>query len=124
MRTTSPLMRAREEEHKEIEATYSIGLIVSREGTVIDTIEGMPAAKAGMGPGMKIVAVNGKKFTRDVFHDSLRASKNSSGPLEFLVENTDYYKTYKVDYHEGEKYPHLVRDESKPDVLSEIIKAR
>ena len=41
---------------------------------------------------------------------------------ELLVENTDYYKTYKLDYHGGEKYPHLVRDESKPDVLSDIIK--
>ena len=40
------------------------------------------------------------------------------------VENTEYYRTFKLDYHEGEKYPHLVRDESKPDVLSEIIKAR
>jgi hypothetical protein len=38
-----------------------------------------------------------------------------------LVENSDYYEIYKLDYHGGEKYPHLVRDESKPDVLSEII---
>jgi hypothetical protein len=28
-----------------------------------------------------------------------------------------------VKYHEGERYPHLVRNESQPDVLSEIIKA-
>jgi len=40
------------------------------------------------------------------------------------VENTEYYKTYSLDYHGGEKYPHLVRDESKPDLLGEIIKAR
>ena len=56
--------------------------------------------------------------------DALNAGKNSSDPLELLVENTDYYKTYKLDYHGGEKYPHLVRDESKPDVLTEIITAR
>jgi hypothetical protein len=41
-----------------------------------------------------------------------------------LVENTDYYKTYKLDYHGGEMYPHLVRDESKPDLLSDILKPR
>jgi hypothetical protein len=40
------------------------------------------------------------------------------------VENTDYYTTYKLDYHDGEKYPHLVRDESKPDMLSDILKAK
>ena len=73
---------------------------------------------------MKIVAVNGRKFTPDALHDALKAGKSSSAPLELLVENTDYYRTYKLDYHDGEKYPHLVRDESKPDLLTEIIKAR
>jgi hypothetical protein len=59
-----------------------------------------------------------------VLRDALKAGKGSSGPLELLVENTEYYKTYKLDYHGGEKYPHLVRDDSKPDVLSDIIKPR
>jgi predicted metalloprotease with PDZ domain len=84
----------------------------------------MLAATAGIGPGMKVVAVNGQRFTADRLSDALKAGKNSSDPLELLVENTDYYKTYKLDYHGGEKYPHLVREESKPDVLTEIITAR
>jgi hypothetical protein len=29
-----------------------------------------------------------------------------------------------LDYHGGERYPHLVRDESKPDLLSDILKAK
>jgi hypothetical protein len=71
---------------------------------------------------MRLVAVNGKKFSKEVLGDALRGGKNSSAPLELLVENTEYYKTYKLDYHDGEKFPHLVRDESKPDLLSDIIK--
>ena len=71
---------------------------------------------------MKLVAVNGRKFSKEVLGDALRAGKNSSAPLELLVENTEYYKTYKLDYHDGEKFPHLVRDETKPDLLSDIIK--
>ena len=105
-------------------AMYSLGLELREDGTITDTIEGMPAAKAGIGPGMKLVAVNGRRFSSDVLHDALKAGKNSTEALELLVENTDYYKTYKLDYHGGEKYPHLVRDESKPDVLSEILKAK
>jgi hypothetical protein len=73
---------------------------------------------------MKVVAVNGRRFTADVLRDALKAGKTNSQPLELLVENTDYYKTYKLDYHGGEKYPHLVRDDSKPDMLSDIIKSR
>ncbi len=106
------------------DATYSLGLDLREDGSIADTIEGMPAAQAGIGPGMKLIAVNGRQFSGEVLRDALRAAKNSSAPLELLVENTDYYKTYKLDYHGGERYPHLVRDESKPDLLSEILKAK
>ena len=107
-----------------IEAGYSIGLELRDDGGITDTIEGMAAAKAGIGPGMRIVAINGRQFSSDGFHDALKAGKSGSEPLELLVENADYYKTYKLDYHGGERYPHLVRDESKPDLLSEIYKAK
>jgi C-terminal processing protease CtpA/Prc len=117
-------MRANEQDAAQIDTSYSIGLLLREDGTVVDTIENMPGAQAGIGPGMKITAVNGRRFTSDVLRDALRKGKTSTMPLELLVENTDYYKTYKLDYHGGEKYPHLVRDESKPDVLSEIIKPR
>ena len=122
--TASPVMKAWERARDVLDARYSIGLLLDPKGVIIDTVEGMPAAKAGIGPGMTIVAVNGRRFTVPVFTDALRATASSSQDLELLVENTDYFKTYKLDYHGGEKYPHLVRDESKPDMLGEIIKAR
>jgi len=103
---------------------YSLGLELGADGNIADTIEGMPAALAGIGPGMKLVAVNGRRFSPEVLKDALKAAKYGTAPIELLVENTDYYKTYKIDYHGGEKYPHLVRDESKPDLLSDILKAR
>jgi predicted metalloprotease with PDZ domain len=122
--TPSELVKARKRELKEVNAEYSIGLLLEESGNIVDTVEGMPAAKAGIGPGMKVVAVNGSRFSADVLSDVLRAAKHSSDPIELLVENTDYYRIYKVDYHGGEKYPHLVRNESKPDVLTQIITAR
>ena len=120
----SELTKVRKRELKEVDAEYSIGLLLDENGNIIDTVEGMPAAQAGIGPGMKLAAINGRRFSADVLSDALRADKNSSEPLELLIENTEYFKTFKIDYHGGEKYAHLVRDESKPDVLSEIIKAR
>jgi predicted metalloprotease with PDZ domain len=120
----SERMRAWENEHREINAEYSIGLWLKDDGEIVDTIEGMPAALAGIGPGMRLVAINGRRFTADVLRDALRTGKASSTPLELLIENTDYYKVYKIDYRGGNKYPHLVRDESTRDVLSTIIKPR
>jgi len=73
---------------------------------------------------MKLVAVNGRRFSPEILRDAVKATKTSNSPIELLVENTDYYKTYKIDYHGGEKYPHLVRDESKPDLLTDILKAK
>jgi len=119
----SDLWKAGESERKAVNAAYSIGLLLRDDGRVVDTIENMPAAKAGIGPGMKVVAVNGRRFSAEVLRDALKTGKIGSEPLELLVENTEYFKTYKIDYHGGEKYPHLVRDESKPDLLSEIMKA-
>jgi predicted metalloprotease with PDZ domain len=106
-----------------VPAAFAVGLVLNDDGAISDTTEGMPAAKAGIGPGMKLVAVNGRRFSPEILRDAVKATKNNT-PLELLVENTDYYKTYKIDYHGGEKYPHLVRDESKPDLLSEILKAK
>ncbi len=133
----SEMMKAWEDTRTVINASFSIGMIVDADclastgndschydGEIVDTIEGMDAARAGIGPGMKLVAVNGRRFTPQVFREALLAGKNSSQPLQLLVENTDYFRTFSLDYHGGEKYPHLMRDASKPDVLSEIIRAR
>ncbi len=123
--TPSELFKSDEEDREHTHAAlYSLGLVLSRDGTISDTIEGMPAAKAGIGPGMKLIAVNGRRFSADILHDALGAAKTGSAPLELLVENTTYINTYRIDYHEGEKYPHLLRDQSKPDVLGDIIKPR
>jgi predicted metalloprotease with PDZ domain len=120
----SEMMKAWEDGHSEMNASFSIGVIVKEDGSIEDTIEGMDAARAGIGPEMKIVAVNGRRFSFQVFRDALSAGKNSSQPLQLLIENTDYFRTFNLDYHGGEKYPHLTRDESKPDVLTDILRAR
>jgi predicted metalloprotease with PDZ domain len=120
----SEQVRGREGSRNSVNAAYSIGLWLKEDGSITDTVEGMPAAQAGIGPGMTLVAVNGRKFSPQVLRDALRTGQASSDPLDLLVENTDYYRTFKLDYHGGEKYPHLVRDEAKPDLLSEIIKPR
>ncbi len=118
--TLSDLTRAREEDREMIDSRFSLGLDLRADGGILDTTEGLPAAKAGIGPGMRVLAVNGRKFSKNVYRDALKAAKSSSGPIELLVENTDYFRTFKIDYHDGEKFPHLEREASKPDVLSEI----
>ena len=54
-------------------------------------------------------------------HDAIRNSKTTQTPIELIVENTGYYRVVKIDYHGGERYPHLERVESKPDMLDQIL---
>jgi predicted metalloprotease with PDZ domain len=101
---------------------YSIGLQVGEDGSVMDSIVGGLAFKAGITSGMKVVAVNGRVYNRDLLNDAIKASKDSRNPIVLLVITDEYYKTCTIDYHDGERYPHLQRDDSKPDYLDDLIK--
>lgn len=102
--------------------TYTIGLNLNTEGVVTDAIFGGPAFKAGLAPGMKVVGVNGRLFTPDIFADAIKASATNSRPIELLAIVNDYYKTCTIDYHGGERYPHLVRNPNRPDYLADLLK--
>ena len=101
---------------------YSIGLQVGEDGSVTDSIVGGLAFKAGITSGMKVVAVNSRVYTHDLLQDAIKASKDTANPIVLLVIVDDYYKTCTIDYHGGERYPHLQRDDSKPDYLDDLIK--
>ena len=87
-----------------------------------DVMPDSPADKAGVGAAMKLIAVNGRRYAADDLRTAIQAAMTNSAPIELLVENDDYFKTCKVDYHGGERYPWLERDESKPDLLTAILK--
>jgi len=94
------------------------------DGTLMDVNPNLAAFKAGLAPGMKIVSVNGRAWSTDVLHEAIASAKDNTTPIELVVENGSFTETYKVNYHGGERYPHLERDNTKRDVLGEVIKSR
>jgi predicted metalloprotease with PDZ domain len=102
---------------------YSIGLQVGSDGTVTDAMVGSPAFDAGISSGMKVAGVNGRVFKEDLLKDAIKAAKDSSQPITLLVIDDEYYRNVNVNYHGGARYPHLVRDEGKPDYMDELINA-
>jgi predicted metalloprotease with PDZ domain len=103
---------------------YSIGLQLGPDGAVGDSIVGGPAFKAGISSGMKVIGVNGRLYTHDLLEDAIKSAKDSSQPITLLVVNDDFINTANIDYHGGSRYPHLMRDEQKPDYLDELIKPK
>jgi len=103
--------------------SLTAGFTASDEGTVGDVIHGGPAYKAGIGPGMKIVAVNGAQYSSEAMRGAIEAAKTTTEPMQLIVANGAQFRTFSVDYHGGLRYPHIVREEGRPDYLGEITHA-
>jgi predicted metalloprotease with PDZ domain len=103
-------------------AWWSIGINVSSDGHIDDVLVGSVADKAKLGPGMQIVAVNGRQFAGSLLNDAIEGAKGNQDPIELIVVNTGVYRVIGLDYHEGLRYPHLQRVDGTPDYLDEILK--
>lgn len=112
-----------EETRKTVSEAYSIGIAAKEDGEIIDVRVDSPAYKAGVAPAAKIVAIDDRSFTGKRLRQSVADSAANGEPMTLLVKDGEYYKTCRIDYHGGARYPHLVRDESKPDVMADIIRA-
>jgi predicted metalloprotease with PDZ domain len=121
----SAAVKALEARRHSADLTYSLGLSIGKGGSISDVLWDGPAFKAGISPGMTVVAVNSRDYDADALKDAVTAAaKDKNQPVELLVKNFDQYQTVRIDYHDGLKYPHLQRDTSKPDTLSTLLKAR
>ena len=95
---------------------------MKEDGTIADVQYGGPAQKAGVAPALKLIAVNSRQFTPTVLREAVANTATSNQPLELLIKTGEYYEVHRLDYHGGERYPHLVRDGASADLLSAIIK--
>lgn len=120
--TPSAFLQDLEQVRRGTEMGYSIGLRLNQDGSIADVIEGLAASKAGVGPGMKVLAVNGKAYSPEVLRDFVKATTDpKQRRIDLLIDNEGQVATYQLMYGEGEKYPVLERDGSRPDVLSKVI---
>ena len=119
--TPSEMQRAREEAAGKItDVRYSVGFAVGEDGLIPDVVPDSPAARSGVGPGMRLLAVNGRRWSRDILREAIRASK--SRPIELIVENGEFLGTHRLEWTGGERYPRLERDAARPDLLARIVR--
>jgi S1-C subfamily serine protease len=107
-----------------VDYTSSIGVLVKADGTVQDAIPGMPAYQRGIRPYTRVLAVNGRQFSIEELNKALAESKKQPGTIVLLVSNAGFVESHEIDYHDGPRYPHLVRNETARDYLDEILKPR
>ena len=114
----------REERNEFRDWTYSLGLAVDEEGRIRDTVPDLPAARAGLAPGMTVVAVDGLRFSGERLDAALDRARQDKQPIELLIENADHFRTVRVEHQGGRRYPHLERIAGRPDLLSQTTAAR
>jgi len=111
------VFKANETRRKIVDLTYSIGVVAEAGGKLTAVQWDSPAFKAGLTSGSLVVAVNGMAFTGD----RLKAAITAKTPIDLLIRQGDLYKTVRLDYAGGHRYPRLERIEGTPALLDDIL---
>lgn len=97
--------------------TYSLGFQISTKDMALTAVLwDSPAFKAGLTVGTKLLAVNGIAYDKDRFKEVIRETKMIKQPIELLVQNGDHFRIVKIDYHDGLRYPHLLKEAETPSL--------
>lgn len=113
-----------EERNKVSDFIFSLGFNIEKEGELGEVIWGSPAFKAGVSKGDVVVAVNGLAYKTERLKAAIRLAQQEQKPIELLLKNLDHYRTVKVSYTGGLRYPTLVTIDGKKDRLTTILSAR
>ncbi len=125
--TPTAMLKASEKVRKYVDLFDSLGITLdagNNAGSINDVLWNSPAFAAGLAPRMKIIAVDGEAYTADQLKEAIKSAQAGKQPIELLIQSGEAFRTIKIDYHDGLKYPRLVRNSGTPDRLSEIVRAQ
>lgn len=103
---------------------FSLGFSVAKEAELAEVIWGSPAFKAGLSKGDTLIAVNGVTYQAERLKAAIKAAQKDQKPIELLLKNLDRYRTVKLTYSEGLRYPTLLRIDSRKDRLTPLLSAK
>ncbi len=104
---------------------YSLGIRLKDEGaSIVDVVPGTPADAAGLAPDSNLIAVNGRKYSKDVLEDALKAGGDAPRVINLLIQKDDTYKTVELHYAGHARHARLERDAAVPDLLTPILNPR
>ena len=120
--TPSDALKSLQEKRKVHDFTWSLGLSLREGGVIGDVIWGGPAYRAGLVKGGKLIAVDGMSFEDpSELAAAIKLAKTDTAPIELLVQDDRHFRTVRVAYHEGLRYPHLERVAGKPALLDDLL---
>jgi len=100
-------IKSAEKSGKNNDLTYSGGFVVGNDGKISTVLWDSAAFNAGLTVGSQVTAVNGRDFDGDALKDAIKAAAGSGPAPELLIHDGDVYRTVKLDWHGGLRYPKL-----------------
>lgn len=127
--TPSELLKNTDDQRKRLSLGDSLGVVLDDkdgdgQGTVLQVMWGSPAFAAKLTEGAQILAVDGSAYSAEILKDAIRAAKDGTKPIELIVKTGDRFRVASIDYHGGLRYPHLVRVQTTPARLDDILAPR
>ncbi len=120
--TPSAALKSLEDKRKMHDFTWSIGLSLGSGSTIGSVIWNGPAYRAGLVKGGKLIAVNGLSYEDSAdLTSAIKLAATSKDPIELLVQDDRHFRTVRIDYHDGLRYPHLERVAGKPALLDDLL---
>ena len=107
-----------------VDEMFSVGLFLKSDGRIADVLWQGPAFKAGLAPGMQLLAINGQQYSTDLLRRAIKQAQQDKKPLQMRAQGDGVTQVYTVHYDGGLKYPHLVRLPGAPDYLDQILAPR
>jgi predicted metalloprotease with PDZ domain len=117
-------IRDTERERKSVDLGFGLGIVVGKDAELTEVVWESPAYKAGLTAGTTIIAVDGRAWSGELLKDAVRVAETGSEPIELLVRYQDRFRSVKIDYHDGLRYPHLVRGDGHVERLGQILAPR
>jgi predicted metalloprotease with PDZ domain len=117
-------IKSGEKAGKNNDLNYSGGFVVGNDGKVSSVLWDGPAFNSGMTIGSEIVAVNGRTFDADALKDAIKAAADKGPAPELLIHDGDVYRTVKLDWHGGLRYPRLEKVGKGTGTLDALLAPR
>ena len=98
--------------------------MINSEGKVTSVLWDSPAFNAGIAVGDEILAVNSRTYSADSLKQALRDAIGNGPPTELLIKGADLYRSVKLDWHGGLRYPRLEKIGKGEGTLDALLAPR
>lgn len=89
--------------------SWSLGLVLDREGKITSVSWGGPAFKAGLTVGQTVMAVGEKAYSAEALAQAITAAKGGSAPILLTVKRGESVRSVPLSWTGGLRYPRLTK---------------